>query len=46
MKYLKLILCFFGIHKWKYVTDNKVFPFKHYKYCDRCGYTITTFDKL
>lgn len=37
MKYLNLILCFFGVHKWKYVDDNKIFPFTCYIYCERCG---------
>lgn len=33
---MKRILCWFGIHNWKYVSDNKIFPFTLYKYCKRC----------
>lgn len=37
IKILGRILCFIGIHRWEYVTDNKVFPFIPYTYCKRCG---------
>lgn len=26
-----------GIHKWEYITNNKIFPFTPYKYCKRCS---------
>ena len=30
---MKRILCWLGIHDWKYVLDNNT----PYKYCKRCG---------
>lgn len=34
---MKKILCFLGLHDWKYVLKNMIFPFTPYKYCKRCG---------
>lgn len=36
-RFLGFLLCCIGIHKWEFITDNKIFPFTHYKYCKRCG---------
>lgn len=44
MRYIGLILCLFGKHKWEYVLDNNIFPFVPYKYCKRCGKIKTNFD--
>lgn len=38
---MKHILCILGFHKWGYVYDNKVFPFTHYRHCERCGKVAT-----
>ena len=35
--YIGKFLCCIGCHRWKYVTDNKIFPFINYKVCKRCG---------
>ena len=43
-KYLDLILCFFKIHKWKYMTNSKIFPNTHYYRCDRCGEITINYD--
>lgn len=38
MKVIRWILCnVFGIHSWKYVVDNKIFPYTPYGYCKHCG---------
>lgn len=33
----KHFLCKIGIHKWRYVFENYIFPFTNYKVCQRCG---------
>lgn len=43
-RFFGLVLCFFGIHKWQYVIDNRIFPFTPYKHCKYCGKIKCTFD--
>ena len=34
---MKRILCWLGVHDWKYVVDNKICPYRLYRYCSKCG---------
>jgi hypothetical protein len=31
------MMCGLGIHQWKSIGDNKIFPFTSYKCCKNCG---------
>ena len=34
---MKRLLCWLGIHDWKYEVNYKIFPYRLYRYCSKCG---------